>query len=64
MRRHADRPPLPGHGRLEEYTVPFLFSAFCLLLMALVAIWTAWGLAPALAACWALDRLISRAGQR
>lgn len=55
-----ERPPLPGHGRMEDYTVPFLWSAGVLALIALFALWATWGLPAAVIAAVAADRLILR----
>ncbi len=47
-REFEDRPPLPGAGRMEDYTVPFLIAAGVLCFVILFAIWAAWGLPVAL----------------
>jgi len=35
---------MPGAGRVEDYTVPFLVAAGVLCFVALFAIWAVWGL--------------------
>lgn len=60
-RRQLDqRPPLPGHGRVENYTDAFLTSAGCLLFMTLVAIWAYAGFGAALIAAFLLNYAINR----
>ena len=61
MRRHAARPTLPGHGRMENYCNPLLVIALCLLFRAL---WAAWGTGPNLTAARALVRLVRRAARQ
>ena len=39
-----DRPPLPGAGYLEDYTLPFLCVAGVLCFVALFAVWAVFGL--------------------
>ncbi len=64
MRRpNHDRPPLPGHGQMEDYTGAFLVSAGCVLFMALFAIWALLGFLAALFSGYSTDRAISRLGR-
>lgn len=62
--RPEERPPLPGHGTMEDYTRPFLVSAWVLVFCGLFALWAAWGFAAALLAAVAADRAILRAARR
>jgi len=58
-RRHnEDRPPLPGAGYVEDYTLPFLVAAGVLCFILLFAIWAAWGIVPVLAFSILAERLI------
>ncbi len=45
---------------VEDYTNAFLVSAFCLVFMALFAIWAVWGLVVAAGIGWAADAAITR----
>ena len=55
-----DRPPLPGAGYMEDYTMPFLVMAGVLCLMLLFAIWAAWGFPVAIGLAWLTDRMLLR----
>jgi hypothetical protein len=59
-REFEDRPPLPGAGRMENYTGPFLVVAGVLCFVMLFALWAAWGLPAVLALAalvnWALPK--------
>ncbi len=59
-RESDERPPLPGAGYVEDYTVPFLCVAGVLCFLALFAIWAMWGLPAALIAAVLADRGIAR----
>lgn len=59
-REIEERPPLPGAGYMEDYTVPFLWMAGLLTFIALFALWAAWGLPVALACAWVANHLIGR----
>jgi hypothetical protein len=60
-RRHLDeRPPLPGSGYLEDYTVPFLWSAGALIFIGLFALWAIWGLPLILVLALLAHRLLPR----
>lgn len=59
-RDHDERPPLPGAGTMEDYTVPFLWAAGALTFVLLFALWAVWGLAAPLLAGFAADRLMPR----
>ena len=59
-RESEERPPLPGAGYLEDYTVPFLVVAGVLCFLALFAIWAAWGLPGAIILAVLADRAIPR----
>lgn len=56
----SHRPPLPGHGRAENYTNAFLISAGGLLFMVFFVIWALWGLLAALGLAYGTDKSISR----
>jgi hypothetical protein len=45
---------------VEDYTNAFLVSTFCLVFMALFAIWAIWGLIAALGIGWLADRAMAR----
>lgn len=61
FRQHDEtRPPLPGHGRMENYTVAFLISAGCLLFTVLFALWALWGISAPLLAAFLADRWLRR----
>jgi len=44
---------------VEDHTDAFLVATFCLVFMALFAIWAAWGLVAALGTGWAAGRYLS-----
>ncbi|WP_226779293.1 hypothetical protein [Oceaniglobus trochenteri] len=46
---------------VEDYTMAFLVSAFCLTFLVLCAIWVIWGLMAAVISGWAADRALNRA---
>ncbi|MBV0912689.1 hypothetical protein [Anianabacter salinae] len=50
-----ERPPLPGTGRVEDYTTAFLWSFGALVFIALFTIWAAFGFPLALAAGYLAD---------
>jgi len=54
------RPPLPGAGHVENYTVPFLVVFAFLVYFTLLAIWAVYGLPSALIAAVVADRFIPR----
>ncbi len=43
---------------VEDYTTPFLVSAYVLVFMVLFAIWAAWGLIAAGGIGWLADRVM------
>ncbi len=58
-RRYSeDRPPLPGDGYLEDYTIPFLVMAGILTFILLFVIWAAWGFAAAVGLSVLADRFL------
>lgn len=60
MRHEDTRPPLPGSGYMENYTVPFLVVSAVLSYIALLALWATLGLPAALVAAFLADRCIPR----
>ncbi|MEM1388404.1 MAG: hypothetical protein AAGG54_12400 [Pseudomonadota bacterium] len=64
-RERPDRPLLPGHGQMEDYTAAFLVAAWVLCFFGLLAIWAAWGFAVAIVISAAADyALQARAARR
>lgn len=50
--------------RVENYTVPFLWMFYLVLMIALVAVWGVWGYAFALLICAAIHYGISQLAHR
>ncbi len=59
-RDSEDRPPLPGAGYMEDYTVPFLVMAGVLCFILLFVIWAAFGFAAAVGLAYLTDRFLLR----
>ena len=59
-RPYEDRPQLPGAGRVEDYTTPFLIVAGMLCYVALFTLWAMCGLPVALVSAVLVDRVIPR----
>ncbi len=53
-----ERHQLPGHGSMEDYTMPFLIVAGVLCWIALVVIWVIFGIVGAAISAFAVDRVI------
>ncbi len=45
--------------QVEDFTTPFLWSAFVVVFMALCVIWALWGLIVAGLVSWGADRLMT-----
>lgn len=45
---------------VEDYTTPFLVSAFVVVFIALFIIWAIWGILVALGLGWATDKIMLR----
>ena len=58
-RQSYERPPLPGAGYMEDYTMPFLVTAGVLCFLGLFAIWALFGLPGALIAAFLANRAIA-----
>ena len=59
MHQRNPRPPLPGHGLVENYTMPFLVVSGVLFYITLVTLWANFGLAIAVIVAALSDRAIT-----
>lgn len=55
-----ERPPQPLAGRVENYTVPFLWAAGVLCFAILFVLWALWGMAVAVGSAVLADRVLPR----
>lgn len=62
QREKPERPPLPGHGYMEDYTGAFLVAAGVLCFMALTAVWALLGWPIAVACGLCADWIMRRVG--
>ncbi|PRX35116.1 hypothetical protein SAMN05216257_102409 [Meinhardsimonia xiamenensis] len=60
MGHRRDDDDLPGAGRVEDYTLPFLVTAGFVIFMSLCVLWALWGLPAPILAGLAADLLLPR----